>query len=49
MLTLKREFEMLKMRDNEQVKDYATKLIELVNQMRLHGEVIAYQKIVEKS
>ena len=34
MLTLKREFEMLKMKESESVKDYSSKLSELVNQMR---------------
>ncbi|TXG55930.1 hypothetical protein EZV62_017243 [Acer yangbiense] len=36
MLTLKREFEMLKMKESESVKDYSSKLSELVNQMRLY-------------
>ena len=33
LLTLKREFEMLKMKENEYVKEYTSKLSHLVNQM----------------
>ncbi|TXG72546.1 hypothetical protein EZV62_001125 [Acer yangbiense] len=48
MLTLKREFEMLKMKESESVKDYSSKLSELVNQMRLYGETTEDYKVVEK-
>ncbi|TXG48236.1 hypothetical protein EZV62_027530 [Acer yangbiense] len=48
MLTLKREFEMLKMKESESVKDYSSKLSELVNQMRLYGETVEDYKVVEK-
>ncbi|TXG68351.1 hypothetical protein EZV62_003286 [Acer yangbiense] len=48
MLTLKREFEMLKMKESESVKDYSSKLSELVNQMRLYGETMEDYKVVEK-
>ncbi|TXG69573.1 hypothetical protein EZV62_004508 [Acer yangbiense] len=47
MLTLKREFEMLKMKESESVKDYSYKLSELVNQMRLYGETVEDYKVVE--
>ncbi|TXG65024.1 hypothetical protein EZV62_012018 [Acer yangbiense] len=48
MLTLKREFEILKMKESESVKDYASKLSELVNQMRLYGKTVEDYKVVEK-
>ncbi|RVX19280.1 Retrovirus-related Pol polyprotein from transposon TNT 1-94 [Vitis vinifera] len=35
LLTLKREFELMKMKDNEFVKDYSSRLMDVVNQMRL--------------
>ena len=38
LLTLKREFEMLKMKESDSVKDYITKLMSIVNQIRLAGE-----------
>ncbi|TXG64879.1 hypothetical protein EZV62_011873 [Acer yangbiense] len=48
MLTLKREFEILKMKESKSVKDYSFKLSELVNQMRLYGETVEDHKVVEK-
>ncbi|XP_050238095.1 uncharacterized protein LOC126687580 [Mercurialis annua] len=48
LLTLKREFELFKMKEDESVKDYSSKLLELVNQMRLYGEVVEDFKVVEK-
>ncbi|GJY79816.1 hypothetical protein Tco_0485617 [Tanacetum coccineum] len=39
LLTLKREFELLRMKDDELVKDYSARMMDVVNQMRLHGEV----------
>ncbi|TXG70381.1 hypothetical protein EZV62_005316 [Acer yangbiense] len=48
LLTLKREFENLKMKDSEIVKDYLSKLLDLENQMRLYGDVVEDYKVVEK-
>ena len=48
LLTLKREFELLKMKESEGVKDYVAKLVEIVNQIRLYGKSISNQKVVEK-
>ena len=48
LLTLKREFELLKMKDDELVKEYSARLIKLVNQIRLHCETLPEQKVVEK-
>ncbi|GJS50532.1 hypothetical protein Tco_0623894 [Tanacetum coccineum] len=38
----------LKNEDNELVKDYSARMMDVVNQMRLHGEVVKDQKVVEK-
>ncbi|XP_052203724.1 uncharacterized protein LOC127808967 [Diospyros lotus] len=48
LLTLKREFEMLRMKEGETVKDYSAKLMELVNKIRLFGETYEDSKVVEK-
>ena len=48
VLTLKREFEMIRMREGETVKEYSTKLLELVNKIRLFGEAVDDAKVVEK-
>ncbi|TXG53604.1 hypothetical protein EZV62_018860 [Acer yangbiense] len=48
LLTLKREFENLKMKDFETVNDYSSKLSDLVNQMRLYGDIVEDYKVVEK-
>ena len=48
LLTLKREFELMKMKCNESVKDYSSRLMDVVNQMRLLGEAFTDQKVVEK-
>jgi len=48
LLTLKREFEMLKMKDEELVKDYSSKVLELVNKIRLLGEAFPDERVVEK-
>lgn len=44
---IKREFKIQKLKE-ETVKDYFSKLSQLVNQMRLYGEKIDNVKIVEK-
>ena len=46
--TLRRQFQNLQMRKSEKVKDYFSRVIEVVNQMRTYGEEINDQKIVEK-
>nr|KYP40928.1 hypothetical protein KK1_037721 [Cajanus cajan] len=33
LLKLKREFELMKMKDNKSVKDYSSRLMDVVNQM----------------
>ncbi|BAF25940.2 Os10g0106900 [Oryza sativa Japonica Group] len=46
--TLRRQFQNLLMKESEKVKDYFPRVIEIVNQMRLYGEDINDQKVVEK-
>ncbi|KAA8546721.1 hypothetical protein F0562_003142 [Nyssa sinensis] len=48
LLTLKKEFEMHKMKERETVKEYAWKLMEIVNKIKLFGEPFPDSKIVEK-
>lgn len=48
LLTLKREFEILRMKENESIKEYTSKRSHLVNQMRLYGEVVEDNKVIEK-
>ncbi|GJZ19461.1 retrovirus-related pol polyprotein from transposon TNT 1-94 [Tanacetum coccineum] len=48
LLTLKREFELLRMKDDELVKDYSARMMDVVNQMRFHGEFVKDHKVVEK-
>ena len=38
----------MKMKDNESVKDYSSRLMDVVNQMRFLGEAFTNQKVVEK-
>ena len=41
---LRREFENLKMKDDESVKDYSSKVMEVVNQMKIYGDTIVDKK-----
>ncbi|XP_062118483.1 uncharacterized protein LOC133832115 [Humulus lupulus] len=45
---LRRDFENLKMKDNETAKDYYYRIREIVNKMGAYGEIIYDKKIVEK-
>lgn len=45
---LRREFETLYMKDNESVDSLFTHIIELVNQIRSHGETLEDKRVVEK-
>ena len=47
LFTLKREFELMKMKDDESIKDYSGRLMDVVNQIRLLGEAFTNQKVVE--
>ena len=46
--TLKRQYELLQMEDNERVYDYFTRLLRIVNQMQECGEKFKDQDLVEK-
>ena len=48
ILNLKRQFEVLRMKDNESIKDYIDRLMEVVNKIRLLGEDLIDQRVVEK-
>ncbi|XP_062085823.1 uncharacterized protein LOC133791932 [Humulus lupulus] len=45
---LRRDFENLKMKDNETAKDYYSRIKEIVNKIGAYGEIIYDKKIVEK-
>ncbi|XP_021836177.2 uncharacterized protein [Spinacia oleracea] len=47
--SLRRDFEILKMKEGEFIEDYFSKVIEIVNQMQSYGEKISDEKIVKKN
>ncbi|XP_044496576.1 uncharacterized protein LOC123218984 [Mangifera indica] len=48
IFNLKREFALLRMKDGESIKDYIDRLMKIVNQLTLLGEVISENKVVEQ-
>src|SRR5438270_11874195 len=46
--SFRRDFENLKMRDGELLNDYFTRIMDIVNQMKIHGEDVIDKRIVEK-
>ncbi|WMV19637.1 hypothetical protein MTR67_013022 [Solanum verrucosum] len=48
LLTLKREFKVLRMKEGDTVKEYSAKLVEIVNKVRLFGETFPDLRVVEK-
>ncbi|XP_074265931.1 uncharacterized protein LOC141588385 [Silene latifolia] len=46
--TLRKDFENMKMKDDEDIKDYTSRLMEVVNQMKMYGEDITDIRIVQK-
>ncbi|KAM1525292.1 hypothetical protein ACFX10_009773 [Malus domestica] len=46
--SLRREFEYTRMRDDESLPAYLTKLFDLINQMRSYGEELSRERIVQK-
>ena len=46
--SLRREFELIRMKESETIKDYYSRIKEIVSQMRAYGETILDKKIVEK-
>ena len=47
-MNLIREFEMQKMKESETIKEYANKLLSIVNKVRLLGYEFSYSRIVQK-
>ncbi|CAL2230472.1 unnamed protein product [Prunus armeniaca] len=45
---LRREFEYMRMRENEPLTAYLTRLNELINQMKTFGEVLSNERLVQK-
>ncbi|KAF3637587.1 hypothetical protein FXO37_24840 [Capsicum annuum] len=48
VINLRREFEILRMKDSEIIKEFSNKLVKVVNQIRLMGEKLTDSRIVEK-
>ena len=48
VLNLRREFELLRMKETESIKDYSDRLLTIVNKIRLTGEELPDSRIVEK-
>ncbi|KAL4354255.1 hypothetical protein GQ457_06G039790 [Hibiscus cannabinus] len=48
VLNIRREYEMLRMKESESVKEYADRLMKIVNQIRLFGEDLPEKRVVEK-
>lgn len=43
------EFESIKMKDSESLKDYYSKIMELLNQLKIYGETITDNRVVEET
>ncbi|KAK2981144.1 hypothetical protein RJ640_028510 [Escallonia rubra] len=43
-----KDLENMKMKEDESLKDYSSRFLELINQMKTHGEDISDRRIVEK-
>ncbi|XP_027103352.1 uncharacterized protein [Coffea arabica] len=48
VLNLRREFELLRMKDKENIKEYSDRLLNVVNKIRLIGEQLSDSRVVEK-
>ncbi|XP_057779602.1 uncharacterized protein LOC130998187 [Salvia miltiorrhiza] len=46
--SLRRELENLKMKDSEAAKDYFSRIMEIINQMRSYGENVSDERIIQK-
>ncbi|CAL2265939.1 unnamed protein product [Prunus armeniaca] len=46
--SLRREFEYTRMRDDESLSVYITKLFDVINQMRSYGEILPKERVVQK-
>ncbi|XP_039054523.1 uncharacterized protein LOC120196917 [Hibiscus syriacus] len=48
LLTLKKEFSMLQIKEDELIKDFSMRFMDIVNQIRLYGEDLSDKKVVKK-
>ncbi|XP_021692370.2 uncharacterized protein LOC110673545 [Hevea brasiliensis] len=48
VLNLRREYELLKMKESEPVKEYTDRLMKIVNRIRLLGEDLLEKRVIEK-
>ena len=48
LLNLRKEFETLKMKDSESIKEYMNRVVKIVNQIRMLGDKFSESSIVEK-
>ncbi|XP_071939100.1 uncharacterized protein [Coffea arabica] len=48
ILNLRREFELLRMKDTENIKEYSIRLLDVVNKIRLIGEQLRDSRVIEK-
>ncbi|XP_071918746.1 uncharacterized protein [Coffea arabica] len=48
VLNLRREFELLRMKDTENIKKYSDRLVNIVNKIKLIGEQLPNSRVVEK-
>ena len=48
ILNLRREFEILKMKDCETIKEYIDKLMRVINQNRMFSENLIETRVMEK-
>ncbi|CAL5331407.1 unnamed protein product [Camellia sinensis] len=48
VMNLRREFEMQRMKESETIKEYSDRLLSIVNKVRLLGEDLSDQRVVEK-
>ena len=46
--TLRKEFQNLKMIESEKIDEYCTRVMNIVNEMRNHGDTISDQQVMEK-
>ncbi|GAV80880.1 UBN2 domain-containing protein, partial [Cephalotus follicularis] len=47
LMHLRRDFANLKMKESESIKDFVSRLMEVVNQMKIYGEVFTDKAVVE--
>ncbi|GKU93722.1 hypothetical protein SLEP1_g7290 [Rubroshorea leprosula] len=48
LLTLKREFKLLKMKETDTIRQYSSKLVDLVTQIRMQGERFPDSRVVDR-